>query len=788
MKGSLNSLSTRLLIGSGIPLILFVGVALVASIVIMRLFGSLILENHTHDVLTQAFLQQQRLEDMRLAVQVDPEQQHFLLSNHYSLARREFNRLGAKLTALEQDSPDRLQQATRIQRLEADWSQLINDNLKSGPVPPATQLPPADLPDTGLIAQSEQMAQRVGKELEGFITEGEKILKEREAETTIQTRQSIMAIGAAAALALVLTVYLSLQSARGLTRPIKELREAARQLTAGRVQTVPPAGPTEIAQLIGHFNHMALTLSERASALQGQEERYRTYIGAIAHILWTTNAGGNVVGDLPAWRAFTGQRVETIQGMGWLEAIHPEDLAEVKQAWQNAVANRALFKIECRLRSSQGEYRHFACRGVPIMTADGVVREWIGTCTDITEQKNERELRRAKEAAEAMNRAKSEFLAKMSHELRTPLNAVIGMSNMLATQRFGPLTVKQADYVKDITRAGEHLLALINDILDLSKVEAGRMAVQAEAFSWVQTVKGLLSTLRPLAEVKNLTLCFQPPADDGSLTTDPARFRQILYNLLSNAIKFTPGPGSVTVRGEWIAAPELEGALAFQTDAGAVRLSVTDTGIGIAPEHQAAVWEEFRQLKIASADDQPGTGLGLALTRRLVHLLGGRIGLVSAIGKGSTFTFVLPRQPPPQQVSVEETSADGSRPRRLALVVDDDSASRKLLGDMLRASDMDVHEVSNSREAIIELDHGLPDSLVLDLMMPEMDGFALIDRIRMRTEWDALPLIVVTVKDLSAEEMQWLKRRTQAVLLKGRLTPEQLQRQLRSLTLGVGAG
>src|SRR5262249_47585696 len=158
--------------------------------------------------------------------------------------------------------------------------------------------------------------------------------------------------------------------------------------------------------------------------------------------------------------------------------------------------------------------------------------EWIGTCTDITERKTEAALRRAKEAAEATSRAKTEFLAKMSHKLRTPLNAVIGMSRMLATQRFGPLTAKQTDYLTDISQSGEHLLALINDILDLAKVEAGKVEVQAESFSLLGSLTKLLSMLRPLADSRGVGLYLQSLQADGPVHTDPARFRQILYNLL----------------------------------------------------------------------------------------------------------------------------------------------------------------------------------------------------------------------------------------------------------------
>ena len=152
---------------------------------------------------------------------------------------------------------------------------------------------------------------------------------------------------------------------------------------------VPVFGPNEIAQLIIHFNHMAITLSERAQLLQQQEERHRTYIGASSHILWTTAANGEVVGEIPTWQTFTGQTPEQVRGNGWLGAIYPDDRPAAEMEWQRCVTERTLFETEFRLRSAAGEYRDFACRGVPIVAADGTPREWIGTCTDITERKRE---------------------------------------------------------------------------------------------------------------------------------------------------------------------------------------------------------------------------------------------------------------------------------------------------------------------------------------------------------------------------------------------------------------
>lgn len=244
----------------------------------------------------------------------------------------------------------------------------------------------------------------------------------------------------------------------------------------------------------------------------------------------------------------------------------------------------------------------------------------------------------AKEAAEAANRAKSEFLANMSHELRTPMNAIIGFSEILADRTFGELNPKQAKYVNNVLTSGRHLLQLINDILDLSKVEAGRMELQCSAFDVGQALRDIVAIVKTLAAKNGVALQTEVAPDLPLLTADPAKFKQILYNLLSNAIKFTPTGGSVTVRAGKGTDVHINGAV--------LRLSVTDTGIGIRPEDQTRIFRAFEQVDSSYARQQQGTGLGLALTKQLVELHGGRIGVESeGEGHGSTFTVVLPMGP-----------------------------------------------------------------------------------------------------------------------------------------------
>jgi PAS domain S-box-containing protein len=237
------------------------------------------------------------------------------------------------------------------------------------------------------------------------------------------------------------------------------------------------------------------------------------------------------------------------------------------------------------------------------------------------------EIERKRRELEAASRHKSEFLANMSHELRTPLNAIIGFSEVLAEGMFGEVNAKQAEYLGDILESGRHLLSLINDVLDLSKIEAGRMELEPSALDLPDTIENALTLVRERAMRRGIALVREVDPDVGTLHADARKVKQVLLNLLSNAIKFTPEGGRVEVRA--------------RIQGGEVEVRVADSGVGIAPEDQAAVFEEFRQVGAADKKTE-GTGLGLAISRKFIELHGGRIWVTSEAGNGATFAFTLP--------------------------------------------------------------------------------------------------------------------------------------------------
>ena len=389
--------------------------------------------------------------------------------------------------------------------------------------------------------------------------------------------------------------------------------------------------------------------------LQESEKRYRSLVEATAAAVWKLDPMGNITGEEQGWHQLTGQSIEQMRGEGWLDAIHPDDRESTVAQWAKALAERTICELEHRVRTATGEWRGMFVRAIPVFGGGGELREWVGTHTDITARKQaetERDLalhqaveareaaEHAQEDAETANRGKSEFLATMSHEFRTPLNAIFGYTQLLDMGVLGDVTHEQHDHLQRLRASGVHLLGLVNDILDLSKIEAGHVQVSRETGLVSEVVRGAKALVGPLAVARGIRYPEEFEGDPGtSYVGDPDRVRQILVNLLSNAVKFTSPGGRVA----------LSCGLATHGDPGArlvgsgpwTYLRVTDTGIGIPAEQLVRIFEPFVQAKAGYTRSEGGTGLGLAISRRLARLMAGDITVRSEVGKGSTFTLWL---------------------------------------------------------------------------------------------------------------------------------------------------
>ena len=463
--------------------------------------------------------------------------------------------------------------------------------------------------------------------------------------------------------------------------------------------------------------------------LRESEERFRTLIETSAAIIWTTTPSGELSGLQPSWTAYTGQTPAEFAGSGWLQAVHPEDRDATVEAWNRAIESHALYAIDHRLLRADGEWRTMAVRGVPILD-DGETREWVGTHTDITERKRaEEELTAAKSAAEAANRAKSQFLANMSHELRTPLSAVIGYSEMLEEEMEETGDEGLLGDVRKIQSNARHLLSLINDVLDLSKIEAERMTAFAETFVVEELVRGVASTVSTLVQQKGNEIALELAPDLGEMHTDQVKLRQCLFNLVSNAAKFTEH-GRITLR-----AVRSGNELVF---------SIADSGIGMTPEQLERLFERFTQADVSTTRRFGGTGLGLAITRAFCRLLGGDVTVASTYGEGSTFTIRLPAEMPEQPAEAADEPTPAGTGQHLVLVVDDDAAQRDLLTRFLEREGFAVQTAADGRTGIELARAAHPRAILLDVMMPHMDGWSVLGALKADPDLATIPVVMVT--------------------------------------------
>jgi PAS domain S-box-containing protein len=468
----------------------------------------------------------------------------------------------------------------------------------------------------------------------------------------------------------------------------------------------------------------------------GRQRVARLFDSGILSVL-VCDLAGNIREANDAFLEMVGYtREELLSGqVRWSEMTPPE--------WRH-LDDAAIEQLQSRgvTRPWEKEYIRKDSSRVPILVGVAMLNdtECIAFALDISERKRLEEMRTRSVALEHQNRRiqeanrlKSEFLANMSHELRTPLNSIIGFADILQAGEVDPSSPQHGEFLRDILTSGRHLLQLINDVLDLAKVEAGKIEFRPEAVDLDRVANEVGSVLRTVAVSKRIQLDVEVGPAVRHVTADPSRLKQVLYNYASNAIKFTEEGGHVVIR-------------ATATGDKAFRVEVQDDGIGVSAADQARLFVEFQQLDSGMAKRHQGTGLGLALTKRIVEAQGGSVGVDSMVGRGSTFWAVLPLQPEATAaLEIEPKPTEAAAGSAVVLVVEDDARDRRLLAHSLGRAGYAIEMAATGAEAITFCKRRPFDAITLDLLLPDMTGLDVLHSIRAEGLNTETPVFVVSV-------------------------------------------
>lgn len=611
-----------------------------------------------------------------------------------------------------------------------------------------------------LMAKARVHIQHIDEQLSGIVDELEEESRVRSSAGLASARQAVHLSHIIIIVSAVIGLLLTFLVLRSIRTPLSRLVTAMRSITKGDLTVqVPPAGKDEIGEMAQTVTLFRDSLIERDRLAEEREkaqaearsaqEKLLEAIEAVTDAFALYDADDKLVISNSKYREmyeYLGLPIE--KGISYetiiSAAVNKKMIVAAQENEEQWLKERIV-----RHRNPTEPYEHLRADGKWLRineqkTADGGI---VGVFTDITEAKaRETELgemvdrlAEARDVAMKATQTKSQFLANMSHELRTPLNAVIGITEMLEEDAIEDDDEDMIEPLQRISRAGKHLLKLINDILDLSKIEAGKMELHVESFDLAAVVRDCVDMAGPLASPNNNKIDVSLPDDLPPMTSDVTRVRQVVFNLLSNACKFTEN-GTI-------------GITVTQADDDLVKIDVSDTGIGMSPEQLERLFSDFSQADSSTTRKYGGTGLGLAISQRFCRMMGGDVTVESTPGAGSVFRVSLPREIPsaeesgPMEGALSRPPSKGNAGGNVVLVVDDDPVARDILGRFLKAEGYDVAIAVNGEEGLQKARDLRPAVITLDVVMPGKDGWTLLQELKDDPELKDIPVLMVSIVD-----------------------------------------
>ncbi|MFN7924682.1 MAG: response regulator [Bryobacteraceae bacterium] len=540
----------------------------------------------------------------------------------------------------------------------------------------------------------------------------------------------------AAAVSVAGMIVLVLLVARRVIDPVRRLTDVTAEVAAQNYERVGELAASarrvdELGQLARGFQTMVREVSSREMQLKQAEERlarsemyFRSLIESTSDVVAIFDANGTVLYASPSCERVLGLAPGSYVGGSGFATLLRNDAATAAEALRRVVARpNGVQRVELKSHHPDGSIRIVEAT-LHNLLGNPAVAGVVVNFRDATERKQMEGLTKEKEAAEAASKAKSAFLASMSHELRTPLNAIIGYSEMLTDEAESEGLDSFVPDLGKIRSAGKHLLELINAVLDISKIEAGKMELYLETFPVDKMVQDVAAIIQPLAQKRTNKLVVSIGSSLGSMHADNTKVRQALFNLLSNACKFTE-KGTVTLeaerQGDWF------------------EFRVTDTGIGMTPEQSAKLFQAFTQADASISGKFGGTGLGLAISQHFCHMMGGNISVTSEAGKGTSFFVRLPAQ-------VAQASG-GEGQRGTILVIDDDVTVHDLVRRVVAKEGYRVVAATNGEDGLRLARESRPDLVTLDAMMPGMDGWSTLGKFKADAALNGIPIVMLTIID-----------------------------------------